>query len=373
MTAATTLRIMEVVQSLEKGGRTVRFHDTVNALCQSGHQVVAVCFAPFDKPTNAEHDIALPQISGKKFGLFWQLAKLIKKHNINLIHAHCESSQLYAGLAAKLCRIPAVGTFHRSRLECYNPSLSNRLIRFALSHFVAVSEDRMRLLTGNMGLCDSQCSVVYGGTSLLSVPARTKKQARSELGLSADSKILLSIGHLGAIKGHQDTLQALALLNDADVQLFIAGAGTEAEKHALVDLTQTLQLQHQVRFLGQISDPALWLDACDIFVQPSHEEAFGLVFIEAGARRRPVIATHVGGIKEIILHSVTGLLVKPASVQQLAENIQKLLDDADSRQSMGDAGFNRVHQTFSVEAMTTRYLEIFQKLMSKEGSYYDAS
>ena len=373
MTSATTLRIMEVVQSLEKGGRTVRFHDTVNALCQSGHQVIAVCFGPFDKPTNAEHDIALPQISGKKFGLIWQLAKLIKKHNINLVHAHCESSQLYAGLAAKLCRIPAVGTFHRSRLECYNPSLSNRLIRFALSHFVAVSEDRMRLLTGNMGLRDSHCSVVYGGTSLLSVPARTKQQARAELGLNTDSKILLSIGHLGAIKGHQDTLQALALLNDADVQLFIAGTGTEAEKRLLVDLTQTLQLQHQVTFLGQITDPALWLDACDIFVQPSHEEAFGLVFIEAGARRRPVIATHVGGIKEIILHSVTGLLVTPASARQLAENMQKLLDDSDSRQSMGDAGFNRVHQTFSVEAMTTRYLKIFQKLMPKEGSYYDAS
>ena len=152
------------------------------------------------------------------------------------------------------------------------------------------------------------------------------------------------------------------MLNDADVQLFIAGTGTEAEKRLLVDLTQTLQLQHQVTFLGQITDPALWLDACDIFVQPSHEEAFGLVFIEAGARRRPVIATHVGGIKEIILHSVTGLLVTPASAHQLAENMQKLLDDADSRQSMGDAGFNRVHQTFSVEAMTTQYLKIFKNL-----------
>ena len=64
----------------------------------------------------------------------------------------------------------------------------------------------MRLLTSNMGLRDSHCSVVYGGTSLLSVPARTKQQARAELGLNTDSKILLSIGHLGAIKGHQDTL-----------------------------------------------------------------------------------------------------------------------------------------------------------------------
>ena len=373
MTATATLRIMEVVQSLEKGGRTVRFHDTVNALCQSGHQVVAVCFGPFDKPTDAEHNIALPQISGKKFGLIWQLAKLIKKHNIQLVHAHCESSQLYAGLAAKLCRIPAVGTFHRSRLECYNPSLSNRFIRFALSHFVAVSKDRMRLLTDNMGLRGSDCSVVYGGTSLLSVPARTKQQARAELGLEADSKILLSIGHLGAIKGHQDTLQALALLDDAGVQLFIAGTGTEAEKNTLVDLAQSLQLQHQVRFLGQISDPALWLDACDIFVQPSHEEAFGLVFIEAGARRRPVIATHVGGIKEIIMHSLTGFLVAPACAQQLAESMQQLLNDADSCQSMGNAGFDRVQQTFSVEAMTTQYLKIFQKLMLKEGSYHDAS
>lgn len=373
MASTTPLRIMEVVQSLEKGGRTVRFHDTVTALSQSGHFVVAVCFGPFDKASNAAHDVALAKMSGKKLGLIWQLAKLIKQHKINLVHAHCESSQLYAGLAAKLCNVPAVGTFHRSRLECYNPSLSNRLIRFALSHYVAVSQDRMHLLTNNMQLPATQCSVVYGGTAFLSIPARTKQYARSTLGLKSDSIILLSIGHLGAIKGHQDTLQALSILQRPDVELFIAGAGSDAEKQVLLDLTQTYQLEKQVTFLGQINDAALWLDACDIFVQPSHEEAFGLVFIEAGARRRPVVATRVGGIKEIIQHNVTGLLAEPASAQQLAHSIQRLLDNAESCLTMGDAGFNRVQQTFSVDAMTKRYLAIFSKLTQKKDLNYDAS
>lgn len=373
MKSGSALRIMEVVQSLEKGGRTVRFHDTVNSLCQSGHHVTAVCFGAFDKPSAAADNVSLPQTAGKKIGLIWQLVKLIRKHNIDLVHAHCEASQLYAGLAARFCRIPAVGTFHRSRLECYQPSLSNRLISFALSHFVAVSKDRLRLLTGNMGLPDKRCSVVYGGTSLLSVPSCSTEHARAKLDLAPDDKVLLSIGHLGEIKGHQDTLQALALLKRNDVKLFIAGTGAEAEKRKLVELTNKLNLQQQVTFLGQISDIALWLDACDVFVQPSHEEAFGLVFIEAGARHKPVVATQVGGIKEIIQHNITGLLVAPAAAQQLADSIKTLLDDTDSRQKMGEAGFSRVKHSFSVDAMTKGYLNIFQKLMQKEGSYYDAS
>lgn len=373
MKPVASLRIMEVVQSLEKGGRTVRFHETVNALCQSGHHVTAVCFGAFDKSTAAQHNLSLNCGSGKKFSLVWQLASLIRKHKIDIVHAHCESSQLYAGLAAKLCRIPAVGTFHRSRLECYQPSLANKLIGYALSHFIAVSKDRMQLLTSVMGLPAKHCSVVYGGTSMLSVPARTSLDARTQLKLSPDDKVLLSIGHLGAIKGHQDTINAIAILNRSDVKLFIAGSGNEQEKRTLQELTATLSLQHQVTFLGQITDSALWLDACDVFVQPSHEEAFGLVFIEAGARHRTVVATHVGGIKEIIQHNHTGLLVAPKAAKQLADNLQSLLDDSQKRQQLGEAAFQRVTQLFSVNAMIDSYLTIFYKLVQKEGSYHDAS
>ncbi len=368
-----SLRILEVVQSLEKGGRTVRFHDTVNALCQQGHQVIAVCFGSFDKPTMASQNLSLPRTKGLQFGLVWQLIKVIRQHNINVVHAHCESSQLYAGLAAKLCGIPALGTFHRSRLDCYNPSISNRLIRFVLSHFVAVSKDRMQLLTNHMGLPAQNCSVVYGGTSFLSKPPKLLTDARAQLNIAPDDIVLLSIGHLGEIKGHQDTIAALAMLKRPEVKLYIAGTGTQQEQHSLLELRDRLNLQHQVVFLGQVTDTACWLDACDIFIQPSHEEAFGLVFIEAGARRRAVVATNVGGIKEIIQHNTTGLLVPPASPQKLAEALNRLIDNADTRQQLGEAGFERVNQTFSVSTMIKSYLDIIHQLRQKEGPYYDAS
>ncbi|QBL09621.1 glycosyltransferase family 4 protein [Rheinheimera sp. D18] len=362
------LRIMEVVQSLGKGGRTVRFYDTVNALSQSGYQVIAVCFSPFETHPSATENVYIKRGKGKSVALIWQLVKLIRKYNIDIVHAHCESSQLYAGLAAKLCRIPAVGTFHRSRLECYNPSLCNSFINFALSHSIAVSEDRLKRLTNTMGLPENRCSVVYGGTAFLSIPPRNKAQARAELNIADEGKILLSIGHLGEIKGHQDTLRALALLNRSNVFLYIAGTGSEQERVKLIELSARLNLEKQVTFLGQITDSAQWLDACDIFVQPSHEEAFGLVFIEAGARRKPVVATHVGGIKEIIQHGETGLLVQPASPQQLADNLTRLLDNEQLCQNMADAGYIRVQQIFSIRAMTDSYQAIFNQLLQKEGS-----
>jgi glycosyltransferase involved in cell wall biosynthesis len=369
----SSIRILEVVQRLEKGGRTVRFHDTVSALTQLGHYVIVACFVPFDKPTAAAKDLVLHRKDRKQFRLIWQLIKVIRQHNIDIVHAHCECSQLYAGLAAKICGIPCVGTFHRSRLECYQPSITNRLIRFALSHFVAVSKDRMQLLTSHLGLPEQKCSVVYGGTSFLTIAPRTSAAARMQLQIDTKDKVLLSIGHLGEIKGHQDTLQALAMLNRNDVKLYIAGTGTEQEQLRLQELCHTLKLQQQVSFIGHISDAALWLDACDIFIQPSHEEAFGLVFIEAGARRRPVVATHVGGIKEIVQHEATGMLVPPASPAQLASALAQLIADKETCQQLGQAGFNRVKQTFSISAMIEGYMRIFNHLLQKEGPTYDAS
>ena len=192
--------------------------------------------------------------------------------------------------------------------------------------------------------------------------ARATEEARQQLTLPAEKLILLSIGHLGEIKGHQDTLHALAILNRSDISLYIAGSGSPQELRHLNTITEQLGLSQQVVFLGQIADATLWLDACDVFVQPSHEEAFGLVFIEAGARYRPVVATSVGGIKEIIQHEATGLLAAPAAPEQLAAHLDTLLASPALRQQYGEAAYRRVAQQFSLQAMLGRYLTIFNQL-----------
>lgn len=367
MNSQPQLRILEVVQSLEKGGRTKRFSDTISGLRKHKQYVAPLCLS---QPESWVEIPALEIIERKSISAFQLIKKiraLIKKHNIQVIHAHCELSQLYAGIAGFTCGIPTIGTFHRSDLSKYQPSKVNTLLKILLSHYIAVSYDRLSLLTKNLSLPAKKCHVVHGGSIIENLPTTASvREARNILQLPETQTVLLSIGHLGEIKGHQDTIIALSSLitHDQNIHLYIAGDGSEHEKNTLLALVEQLRLHNHITFLGQINNASQWLEACDIFVQPSIEEAFGLVFAEAGAKGKPAVATNVGGIKEIILHEETGYLVPPANPEKLAEAMKELIASPDLRKLLGENAYKRISTQFSIDNMVNKYLEIFNTVIA---------
>ena len=356
------MRVLEVVQSLKKGGRTKRFSDTVSGLRNQSNYVLPLCLSKPEKWVNIPDLKIINKQQGINWSLIFQIRRVIRNNKINVIHAHCEFSMLYASIAGVMCGVKTVATFHRSDLSKYKPSLVNSLIQFFVSHYVAVSYDRLTLLTDNLKLPTNKCHVVHGGAVIENKPTSDSiDKVRAELEIPQNQLLLLSIGHLGAIKGHQDTLTALAHLSQEsqNIHLYIAGDGSEHEKKQLMVLLDKLQIQKDVTFLGQINNSSQWLEACDIFIQPSIEEAFGLVFVEAGAKAKPVIATSVGGIKEIIIPKVTGILVPPASPEALKHALTLLINSSALRIQYGDNGYQRITENFSLGAMVKKYTEIF--------------
>lgn len=370
MSKANGYKILAVVQSLDKGGRTVRFINTVKGFREQKHQVYPISFNTPCNWVTLEELTVINKKSGIDLQLIYKLYRFIKDNNIDFIHSHCEQSQLYAGIAGKLAGIKSIITFHRSDLKCYRPSCINHLIKWSASAYISVSQDRANLLTKNLNFPKDKCHVVHGGTYITAYPKpETSSIARQKLSLNDDEFILLSIGHWGAIKGHQDTLLALAQLKDQlpSLKLYIAGTGKKHEQQKLLKIIEQNNLQNQVTFLGQTDRTETWLEAADIFIQPSREEAFGLVFIEAGAKAKPVIATSVGGIKEIIQDNITGLLVAPAAPEQLAQALQKLIFNQSLRNEMGKAGYQHIASQFSLANMIANYLKIFARLNSEQG------
>lgn len=362
----TPIRVLEVVQSLEKGGRTTRFSDTVSGLIAQKIYTISLCFS---KP-EAWVNIPKLEIIDKAPGINWQLViqirKVIKEHKINLIHAHCEFSQLYASIAGFSCGVRTIATFHRSDLSKYQPNIVNKLIKLLVSQYVAVSYDRLSLLTNNLRLPKEKCHVVHGGANIGEKPTEISiNNARNEVNIATDQIALLSIGHLGAIKGHQDTIVALANIISAhvNIHLYIAGEGSATEKKILTDLANKLNVDKNVTFLGQINNVPTWLEACDIFIQPSIEEAFGLVFAEAGAKAKPVIATAVGGIKEIVVNEETGILVPPASPKALEHALKTLINSPTMRAQYGDSGYKRIRENFSLANMVNNYIKLFKRVV----------
>jgi glycosyltransferase involved in cell wall biosynthesis len=144
--------------------------------------------------------------------------------------------------------------------------------------------------------------------------------------------------------------------------LYLAGDGNEADRSRLERLIVELGLSGRVTLLGQIHDPERWLAASDLFVQPSREEAFGLVYAEAAASGIPVVATRVGGIPEIVLDGESGLLVESEDAGALATAIVELLSDPARRERMGESARRRAELHFSIEKMAKSYAELMRGL-----------
>jgi len=357
---------------MDKGGRTKRISEEFQGLKRLGHDVKLVTFEEPPAWVTHQYDgsnewIVLAKGTSKvAIGLLNRLFRLVREFQPDLIDAHCEGSAFYAGMVSRLLRVQCVATVHRSKLEYYTASWKMKLYYRFVHSAIAVSQQRRGLMSAALNIPDSRIEVVHWGIAVDSRdPHLDRDSMRGKLGVTADA-VLVSVGHLGEIKGHDDSIAALSKLRarGRDVALYIAGDGAESDYTRLQQRAKDLGVEHSVTLLGQTGNVLEWLIACDIFLQPSREEAFGLVFLEAGLCNKPTVATHVGGIPEIIEHSVTGLLVDPESPDQIDKAIETLLADPGEAERLGAAARKRVVNEFSIDAKVRLLAEHFKDLVS---------
>ena len=367
-------KILELVQGMEKGGRTKRIVETATGLSQHGWQVKILSMTPAANWVKSQYEgqvewLELYRRPKLDLQYVFRLAKLLKKEGISLVHAQCEASYFYGGLAARLCGIPVVGTYHRSLLKYYEPNWKLRFRARLLTRAVAISNDRMNLMISGLNIGADKITLIHGGIDLDAfqlLPPAEVQRLKQEFGME-NRRVLLSVGHLGPIKGHQVTIQALPLVLERfpDIICVIAGDGAPEDYEYLNGMIEDLGLSGHVKLLGQVHNVIEWLNICDLFVQPSLEEGFGLVFVEAGACKKPVVSTAVGGIKDIVKDKETGLLVKPGDVNGLAEAINTLLADPQKASDFGEAAFKHVHDSFSLNNMSDKYDKLFSSMLGK--------
>jgi glycosyltransferase involved in cell wall biosynthesis len=199
-------------------------------------------------------------------------------------------------------------------------------------------------------------------------PSLSPRAGRESLGVSGDAPLILSVARLFHGKGHAELIRALALVKRrvAGVRLAIVGADYpegSGTMRALSVLAQELGVAENLIFTGHRSDVAALLAACDVFALPSFEEPFGLVYTEAMAMKRPVVALASGGAPEIIEHGKSGLLSAPADIDSLADNLLALLEDKGLRARLGDYGRRQVESKFYPQRMASDFAALYSRMI----------
>jgi glycosyltransferase involved in cell wall biosynthesis len=226
---------------------------------------------------------------------------------------------------------------------------------------VAVSEDIARFLCQAVGVKPDKIRTIYNGieTDLFCPNQRMREQIRQELQVTDEQSVIGAVGNLYPVKGHTYLVRAAATVTEVvpNAVFLIAGRG-----HLLGRLqaeARELGVENKIRFLGFRDDVPALLQAMDIFVLPSLSEGLPLSAIEAMASGKPVVATRVGGVPEVVVDGETGFLVAPEDAGGLAKKLVCLLKSPCLAQELGSAGCERAKERFSLDRMVKGYEELY--------------
>ena len=287
-------------------------------------------------------------------------------HN-HMYRAEVVGTQAAWALAAAGKRRPyIVSTVHSSRFRSDEDRELLRQLTPKMDHLIAVSRAIERKLADE-GRVGAPISRIYNGVDLTrySEPDICGT-LHSEYPISPDSPIVGVVARLEPEKGHPTLLEAWPAVIAAvpKAHLLIVGEGSQRE--ALEARVRALGIEQSVTFTGRRDDVPAVTAALDVAVLPSYREAQGLSILEAMALSRPVVASAVGGIPEMIEHGRTGLLVPPREPAALAAAIVRLLTDHPYADTLAKAAQNLVHDRFCVELMVRAIETIYDESVSEE-------
>jgi phosphatidylinositol alpha-1,6-mannosyltransferase len=297
---------------------------------------------------------------------FGHTLSITRREQIEVVHF----GHLYLGLIGltlnRLIGTPYVIYLHGGEMASFMRLRAVRAIARAIirrASVVVVNSEFTRHLYASMDidLARAETLMMSAGTERFR-PDLDPRPIRARYGLD-EHKVILTVGRLVERKGHDIVIRALPAVERAvgPIRYLIAGQGPEELK--LRQLARDLECEDRVRFIGHASTdelPSLYA-ACDVFVMPSRPlaqrdgvEGFGIVFLEAGACSKPVVGGRSGGIPEAVLDGVTGVLVNPTDVDELARVLVRLLRNREEAVRLGMEGRRRAEAIESAWGATLK-------------------
>lgn len=297
--------------------------------------------------------------------LLYRLYRYLRAEKPDLVQTWLFAGNSYGRLAARWAKVPMVVASERC-VDAWKRSHQFTIDRY-LAHWtntVIVNSHAVSAFYQKVGIAADKLRVIKNAIEPAAAPALGRNEKLAQLGLPTEHPTVGFIGRLWPQKRVQDLIWSADTLRLSGWRITALIVGDGPRRSALEKFAHDLELDESVRFLGHRSDVDELLQAMDVFVLPSQFEGMPNVVLEAMRAGKPVVATRIAGMDELVIDDATGLLVPVKQPFELARAIRRILADRELAARLGSAGRQRAVTEFSVEKMVNEYVRLYDELLA---------
>ena len=306
----------------------------------------------------------------KREGIDWSLAfrlrDLFRRLNVEIVHTHNIAPYLYATIGAKMAGVSIVIHTEHSNLFAHQKKLmsAERILSKFTDVIISDSEKVTKQLLCGQKIDPNKVKTIINGidTDSFAESARINLSASQ---IPENHKVIGIVARLVPVKNHRLLLEAFSMIRQRSgrTHLVIVGDGPLREK--LESEAQRLGIAENVVFLGNRRDVPELMSTFNLFALSSLDEGLSLTLLEAMSSGLPIVATEVGGNPEVVIHGETGFVVPSQNPIAFAQACVKLLSDDNLAREMGRRGLERVRKFYSLDKMTRRYEQVYERLTQR--------
>lgn len=384
-------KVIHVITRFDKGGSSENTSLTVQGLDKKKYEVILIrglaeeSLMGTEEAAAVERNLTEAEKSGVKvitipelvrsiqpfndLKALFALIRIFKNERPRIIHTHTSKAGILGRWAAFFAKITIIvhtphghvfwGYFDKWKTACY--ILLERLTAKITDKIITLTKQEKKDHLRFKIAPDEKFTVIHSGIDLTAFPDAgiNAPAMREKLGIPPEAFVVGTAGRLTPIKGQKYLLEAAAIISPQIPDIFFVFLGDGELAPELGKMVSSLGIKN-VMFLGWRQDVPEVMSTFDIFVLPSLNEGMGKVLVEAMALGKPIVASDVGGIPDLVIHNHNGLLVPPADVEGLANSINVLLHDPIKRKEMGDRG-KVVAADYSAEAMIQKIDRLYEE------------
>ncbi|MCC6885646.1 glycosyltransferase family 4 protein [Ignavibacteria bacterium CHB1] len=309
--------------------------------------------------------------------IYFKLKKVLKELDPDIVHTHLLKADFYGRLAAKKNGAKHIistchndSTIHKRSANPDRKNIFDRIDNFILdftnSNVICISQKVKNYLSWRKSNLDmSRVDVIYNGIDIsksrLKLTKSERLKSRQSLNLSENDFVVTIIGRLEEQKGHLKFLENIKnfLIQNPNIKFLFIGDGSLRKE--IESFTSIHSLDKQVTLLGYRNDVDELIEISDLIAVPSLWEGFGLVVAEGMIKQKPVIASRVGGIPEIIQHEHNGFLYDIENQNELLETFSGIMSGQFNLKKIGDNARQTIIEKFDIKITAQKYIELYRR------------